>query len=219
MLADWKKYRVEHQGTPCYLLTKKGLVRYGKRPGIDPNTGRQCRPYSPEMLVRLREYEQGNRPRRIDATNPVFLISDQETGCLVREGSTGNVESLSLMVLIPIPATNSPITKEVAASWKDQQENPKRAPQNVDPKSYVFFDQITGAPRAWYWRGTEGDYEFYDGPGYHPRTGDPLVVLSKDLVLKLQKEAVDQAKRQADIDVATKRAEGSHEDAQTNWRS
>ena len=78
-------------------------------------------------------------------------------------------------------------TKEVVASWKDQTTaKPKRAPQKVDPKTFVFFDQITGGSRTWYWRGSDGQYEFYDGPGFHPGTGEPLVVLTKELVVKFE---------------------------------
>jgi tetratricopeptide (TPR) repeat protein len=145
----------------------------------------------------------------LDTTNPVFFdLRSGEPAVWFGKSRTGNVELFSLMGFHPDTGDELlPITKEIAASWKDQQEKPKRASQKVDPKTYVFFDQITGEPRAWYWRSADGDYEFYDGPGYHPRTGDTLVVLSKDLVLKLQKEAVDQAKRQADVEAATKRAE------------
>ena len=89
--------------------------------------------------------------------------------------------------------------------WKNQQG--KRTPQKVDAKNFVFFDQISGEPRAWYWRGPDGQYEFYDGPGFHPGTGDPLAVLTKDLVLKFQKETADQAKKRADVDAAAKKNE------------
>src|SRR6185503_9877667 len=76
-----------------------------------------------------------------------------------------------------------------------------------DLTTFVFFDKITGEPRAWFWRSREGAYEFYDGPGYHPRTGDALTVLSKDLVVSLQKEAADQARKQAEVEASAKRAE------------
>ena len=203
VLSEWNKYRLENRGTPCYVLTKDS-VRYGTKPGIDVETGRQCRPYSPEMLVRLREYEKGNRPKRIEAANPTFFdLRSGEPAVWYAKGRAGNIELFSLMGFHPDTGEELlPVTKEIAMAWKDQQDKPKRVPQKVDPKTFVFFDQITGEPRVWYWRGLEGEYEFYDGPGYHPRTGDPLIMLTKDLVLKLQKEAADQAKRQTADDAA-----------------
>jgi hypothetical protein len=207
-IAAWKKYREAHAGTPCYVLTKDS-VRYGTQPGIDAETGRQCRPFSAEMLARLKEYENGNRPKRVDVSEPTFFdLRSGEPAIWYAKNRNGNIELFSLMGFHPDTGDELlPVNKEVVASWKDQQAKPKRVPQKVDPKTFVFFDQITGEPRAWSWRGSEGKYEFYDGPGFHPGTGDPLVVLTKDLVVKLQKEAADQAKKQADAEAAAKKNE------------
>ena len=207
-IATWKKYRETHAGTPCYVLTKDS-VRYGTQLGIDAETGRQCRPFSAEMLVRLKEYEKGNRPKRIDASEPTFFdLRSGEPAIWYARGKNGGIELFSLMGFHPDTGDELlPVTKEVVASWKDQQAKPKRVPQKVDPKTFVFFDQITGEARAWYWRGPDGQYEFYDGPGFHPGTGDPLVVLTKDLVVKLQKDAADQDKKRADEEAAAKKNE------------
>ncbi len=207
-IAEWKKYREAHTGRPCYVLTKVS-VRYGTQPGIDAETGRQCRPFSVEMLARLKEYEKGDRPKRIDISEPTFFdLRSGEPAIWYAKNKNGNIELFSLMGFHPDTGEELlPVTKEVVASWKDQQAKPKRVPQKVDPKTFIFFDQITGEPRAWYWRGSDGQYEFYDGPGFHPATGDPLAVLTKDLVVKLQKEAADQAKKQADAEAAAKKNE------------
>jgi hypothetical protein len=207
-IAEWKKYREAHAGTPCYVLTRES-VRYGTQPGIDTETGRQCRPFSAEMLERLKEFEKGNRPKRVDVSEPVFFdLRSGEPAIWYAKSKNGDIELFDLMGFHPDTGDELlPATKEVAASWKDQRAKPKRVPQRVDPKTFVFFDQITGEPRAWYWRGSDGQYEFYDGPGFHPGTGDPLAVLTKDLVVKLQKEAADQAKKQADAEAAAKKSE------------
>jgi hypothetical protein len=204
-IAAWKKYREEHQGSPCYVLTKAS-VRYGTQPGIDAETGRQCRPYSAEMLERLKEYEKGNRPKRIDVAEPTFFdLRSGEPVIWYAKNKNGNIELFSLMGFHPETGDELlPVTKEVVAFWKGQTTKP-RVPQKVDPKTFVFFDQITGAPRAWYRRGPDGQYEFYDGPGFHPGTGDPLAVLTKDLVVKFQKEAADQARNQADAEATVKK--------------
>lgn len=207
-ISAWKKYVAENQGTPCYVLTKES-VRYGSRPGIDVQTGRQCRPYSAEMLERLREYEKGNRPKRIDIEDQPFfdLRSGEPIVWYARKPDRG-IELFSLMGFHPDTGDELlPVNKEVVTEWKEQKAKPKRVPQKVDPKNYVFFDQISGQPRSWYWRGPDDQYEFYDGPGFRPETGDPLAILTKDLVLQFQREAADQARKQADAQAAAKKKE------------
>lgn len=46
----------------------------------------------------------------------------------------------------------------------------------------MFFDPVNGSPRAWYWRKSDGTYQFYDAPGFQPQTGDQLKVVSRDVV-------------------------------------
>jgi TPR repeat protein len=205
-ISAWKKYVEGHPSTPCYVLTKDS-VRYGTRPGIDAETGRQCRPYSAEMLERLREYERGNRPKRIETVNPTFFdLRSGEPVIWYAKNKIGTIELFSLMGFHPDTGEELvAVTKDVVADWKNQQG--KRIPQKVDPKSFVFFDQISGEPRAWYWRGPEGQYEFYDGAGFHPKTGDPLAILTKDLILKFQREAADQAKKETEAEATAKKNE------------
>jgi TPR repeat protein len=56
-------------------------------------------------------------------------------------------------------------------------------------KKYAFFDPITGKPRVWYWRSDKGDYEFYDNPGFHPRTGESLLVVTKEIIAQLKTDS------------------------------
>jgi hypothetical protein len=37
----------------CYVITRDGVI-YRERPGIDPNTGRECKPVTPELVEKLR---------------------------------------------------------------------------------------------------------------------------------------------------------------------
>jgi len=39
----------------CYVVTRDG-IQMGGKPGIDPDTGLQCRPLTPEVVERLRAY-------------------------------------------------------------------------------------------------------------------------------------------------------------------
>ena len=80
------------------LCDNRDAVRYGDRPGIDPSTGRQCRKVTEELLERLREYEKGKRPKRVDAANPLFF--DLRTGEPIvwyRTNNDGVVELFDLM--------------------------------------------------------------------------------------------------------------------------
>ena len=126
------------------------------------------------MLARLKEYEKGDRPKRIDASEPTFFdLRSGEPAIWYAKGKNGGIELFSLMGFHPDTGDELlPVTKEVVASWKDQQAKPKRVPQKVDPKTFVFFDQITGEARAWYWRGSTDNMNSMTVPAFI-RTGDP----------------------------------------------
>jgi hypothetical protein len=168
----------------CYVITRD-TVRYGVRPGIDPETGRQCRPVTAEIIGRLREYEKGNRPKQIANNNPTFF--DPGTGEPIvwyYKNENGNIAIFDLMGFHPDTGVELlPVTREVVDAWKDQEQLAARqAPQRINPETYAFFDPITGKPRVWYRRSENGDFEFYDRPGFHPLTGEPLTVVTRDLI-------------------------------------
>ena len=47
----------------------------------------------------------------------------------------------------------------------------------------------------WFWRGPEGEYEFYDNAGFHPRTGEALIPISKEAITAWQRDAKDKETR------------------------
>jgi hypothetical protein len=51
----------------------------------------------------------------------------------------------------------------------------------IDPEKVSLFNPITGEPQAWYSRTASNVYEFYDKPGYHPRSGVPLLPVTKEV--------------------------------------
>jgi TPR repeat protein len=82
-----------------------------------------------------------------------------------------------------------PITRDIVETWKTQQKSLNvRAPKPIDPEKYAFFDPLTGNARVWFWRSEKGEYEFYDAPGYQPRTGDTLTVVTKDALEQLRRD-------------------------------
>jgi hypothetical protein len=91
------------------------------------------------------------------------------------------------------------VTREIVGTWKDQLKaptTPLRAPDRVQiTNQTVFFDPVGGNPRLWYWRKDKGDYEFFDGPGYHPQNGQLLQSFTKDTLTRYQQEIDEKAKQ------------------------
>src|SRR5438876_5301459 len=59
-------------------------------------------------------------------------------------------------------------------------------------RSLWFFAPTTASAKVWYWRAATGEYEFYDGPGFHPRSGDQFQIVTRDVIAewRRQQEAV-----------------------------
>jgi hypothetical protein len=179
VLEDWRKLQAERAKKKCYVITREG-VRYGDAPGIDQATGRQCRELTEQMLERLREYEKGRRPSKVVASDPTFF--DPATGAPIvwYLKTAGQIELFDLMGFHPTTGEELvPITKEIAQEWNDQRR--KRVPNRVVIKADTrFFDPMNGRPLLWYWRSEAGEYEFFDGEGFHPRNGDVLKPFTRD---------------------------------------
>jgi TPR repeat protein len=105
----------------CYVITRDGVI-YREQPGFDPSTGRECRPVTPELVERLREYERGNRPTRIETPNPEFF--DRGTGRPIvwfYKNKTNEIELFNLMGFHPETGDElEPVSKEIVELWKTQ---------------------------------------------------------------------------------------------------
>lgn len=205
-LALWYATRnnffdVSGKAVKCYVLTRDGKVTYGEHAGIDPTTGRLCRPITAEMLERLRQYADGKRPQLISTSDPTFF--DPRTGEPIVwyfKAKDGTVQLFDLMGFHPDTGDELlPVTKDVVQAWKTQIAEIKRhVPKQVDPETFVFFDPRSGAARAWYWRSADGKYEFYDNSGFEPASGEPLKIVTKDVLNDWKKTAVKKAPRRVD---------------------
>lgn len=206
-VIDAYKKQIADQNSPkCYIITKdaKAPVRYGNRLGIDPATGRECRALTAELIERLREYEKGNRPKRIGTDTPVFF--DPRTGEPIvwyAKGRDGSIDIFDLMGFHPETGDElRPVDKEVVAAWKEaaasKTARPAKAPQRVEPRGYAFFDPMSGQPRAWYSRSADGAYEFFDAPGFHPQTGEPLTVISREVLDQWRKDEEASARKRSE---------------------
>jgi hypothetical protein len=99
---DWRKSRRERAASKCYIITRDAQqpVRYGSEPGIDAATGRECRAVTPQVLGRLHEYENGNRPKLIRSEEPAFF--DALTGEPIiwfHQSANGELQLFDLMGL------------------------------------------------------------------------------------------------------------------------
>lgn len=79
-----------------------------------------------------------------------------------------------------------PVTPEVIRNLKLLQKGEFRP---VDPNKVQFFNPITGEPQIWYYQYPDGSLEFYDKPGYHPITGEPLKPATKQVYFDWKEKA------------------------------
>jgi hypothetical protein len=178
-------FRKNGTAEKCYVMTRTSIKTLN-RVGIDPETGLECRPLTPQIVEKLEEYRSGHRPTQVASNDPKFF--DAVTGEPVvwySRNDRGEIELFDLMGFHPRTGEElTPITRQVAEAWKTQNEKVVRraALRVADPDKFGFFDPVTGAAKVWYWRSEAGDYEFYDGPGFHPRAGDQFKVITRDVI-------------------------------------
>ncbi|QOZ24065.1 hypothetical protein XH93_11105 [Bradyrhizobium sp. CCBAU 51753] len=61
----------------CYVMTRTS-IRTLNRVGTDPETGRECRPLTPQIVEKIDAYRRGNRATQITSNAPSFF--DPTTG-------------------------------------------------------------------------------------------------------------------------------------------
>ncbi|MDI3564208.1 tetratricopeptide repeat protein [Bradyrhizobium sp. Arg816] len=184
----------------CYVMTRTSIKTLN-RVGIDSETGRECRPLTPQIVEKIAEYKRGHRPTQITSSDPAFF--DPTTGEPVVwyfKSNQGQIQLFDLMGFHPQTGDELvPVTREVVEAWKQQNAKVvRRVPVVVpDPEKFGFFDPTTGAAKVWYWRNEAGQYEFYDGPGFHPRSGDPFTIITRDVISdwRQQQEAIAARKK------------------------
>lgn len=88
-----------------------------------------------------------------------------------------------------------PKSQAVRKEEQERAARQQRPAKPVDPTTVAWFDPVTGQPRVWYWR--EGpNYEFFDNSGFHPRTGDKLLIVDRKVVTEWR-QTVERTKREA----------------------
>jgi TPR repeat protein len=195
VLDEWHKSQAEKVGKKCYVITRDG-VRYSDKPGIDQLTGRQCREITDQLIERLREYEKGKRPTKVASNDPTFF--DPATGEPIAwylKNATGQIELFDLMGFHPATGEELlPVTKEVADEWSQQRRKCVPAPVKIGPDTR-FFDSATGNAQLWYWRSANGEYEFFDCEGFHPRNGEALKPFNRDILRSYENDIREKEKQ------------------------
>lgn len=82
--------------------------------------------------------------------------------------------------------TLKPVTPEVIRNLKLLQKGDFKL---VDPSNVSWFNPITGEPQVWYYQYPDRTFEFYDKPGYHPITGDPLKPATKQIYFEWKEKS------------------------------
>jgi hypothetical protein len=207
-------FKPDGRSARCYVVTREN-IKILNRVGIDPSTGKECRPITPQVVEKVNEYKTGKRPKQISGDDPIFFdpISGEPVIWFAKT-DTGRIQIFNLMGFDPKTGEELiPIDRATAQAWKAQNERKiTRAPVEMsDPDKYGFFDPLTGAPKVWFWRSETDQYEFYDGPGFQPRTGDSLQSVSRE-VINAWRQSMTKA-------AAAKREEQERRDKEAKERS
>jgi hypothetical protein len=213
--------RADNLMNKCYVVTRDE-IKILNRQGTDPKTGLTCRALTPEMAEKVREYQGGKRPTRIAGLPVTFFstLTGEPIVWFTKGAAPQGIELFDLMGYSPSTGEElMPITRQVADQWTAdemaRQKEQRRVPPHpiLNPESTVFFDPLTGQPKVWYWHSEQGDWEFYDNQGFHPRNGDPLQVVSRDVLMRWQHDQADARQRKKDLDLKAK-AEADERDRQ-----
>lgn len=85
-----------------------------------------------------------------------------------------------------------PVTPEIIEKYKKKELG--LAPNKIEissPQTYEFFDKITGEPRVWYYLDQNGNFQFFDGPGFHPVYKEELKPVTKEVITSFIKKVED----------------------------
>jgi hypothetical protein len=77
----------------------------------------------------------------------------------------------------------------------------------IDPEQVEFFNAFTGDPQVWYSRDGNGKWEFYNRPGYHPRTGAELHPVSHELYEEWFRELKEEKRHQREAEKEARQRE------------
>jgi hypothetical protein len=199
VVIEWQQF--QKNAKQCYIIQRDArapVIYRDHPPGMDQETGRECRLVTTGLIERLKEYAEGKRPGRIKARPSEFFDPRTSEPIVWYVDHGGAIEFFDLLGFHPETSEELlPVTPEVVDRWKAQQAHAyKKPPAPVDPDTHSFFDPKTGRPNIWHTPGENGALEFFDGPGFHPRTGKALTEITQDFADKRSRERADRLERE-----------------------
>ena len=196
VITEWEQS--QKNATRCYIIQRdpRAPVIYRDHlPGMDPETGRECRLVTISLVERLNEYANGKKPGKIKSTQPEFFDPRTSEPIVWYADHGGTIEIFDLLGYDPETGDELlAVTPEIVDRWKAQVA--RKPPYRVDPNSHPFFDPKTGRPNIWHSPGENDALEFFDGPGFHPKTGKALTEITQDFAEKLRREKADDLERE-----------------------
>lgn len=204
-----------------YSLGDNGEVQLYDLMGFDPETGKRLLSITPNIVAdwrlqrdqRKAEQERQKRraPKPIDAREGSFFdpVTGKSRVWFWRDSSDGHFEFFDAEGFHP--GNGQPlalVTAEVVADWMKwssaaanaKASAARKAPQRIDPNQYAFFDPVSGKPRVWYWKSSVGDYEFYDADGFQQLTGQPLTIISPEIVSDWKRSEEEKERKRSEAE-------------------
>jgi hypothetical protein len=188
-----------------YYKDKENIVEIFDLMGFHPDTGEELLPVTKEVaeIWKKQAEERGRHVPKLIPDPEKYVFFDPRNGqarAWFWLGANGRYEFYDSAGFQPQTGDKLLlVTREIVNEWKNTQKNPTtavRAPNRVQIASNtVFFDPVTGSSKLWYWRRGNGDFEFFDGPGFHPQNGELLQSFTKEALIQYQKEVDEKTKQ------------------------
>ncbi len=113
----------------------------------------------------------------------------------------------------------APVTPELRSALERRRRGDVPSPVAISQFAALqLFDPLTGTPRYWYYQSPTGEFELFDGPGFHPQNQQVLQPIGAAVVVEIRRSlenkraATEEASRIAFvnryIDPSTVRASG-----------
>lgn len=182
----------EEDGSPrqWYVVTSDG-VKYSSHPGVDPDTGLERKPVTPEQKPYLDRVKRGAMNRVDPNTFELFSKVNGAPTAWYYRAPNGAIEVFDAPGFHPTTSEAlQAMTAEVAAELKKSANpgvdiRPSGVHEITDLTNTPLFDSVDGKPNVWFYRDGEGRITIYDRDGYHPKTGEPLQPLTPEIALEL----------------------------------
>lgn len=81
-------------------------------------------------------------------------------------------------------AEKRPVTPAVCSETAKLSSVPQQISAEID--IIEFFDPVSGRARVWYYKASDGNFELFSSSGFHPRTGEALRPVTKEIATEIR---------------------------------